>query len=188
MKKEELVALGIEEEVASKILSIHGKDIEKFKTDLETAKTQISEKDTQLTEANKTIESFKDIKPEELKKAAEDWKLKAEQAQKDAEERISKMKFDNSLETALKEARAKNPKAVKGLLNLENLKLGDEDKIVGLAEQLEKIQKDNDYMFDKAPEEKDPKLVLGGHNDKVISDSVINAAREAAGLKVATDK
>ncbi|NLY77321.1 MAG: hypothetical protein GX080_04430 [Tissierellia bacterium] len=50
------------------------------------------------------------------------------------------MKFDYALEKALTVAKARNIKAVKALLDLENLKLAD-DKILGLDEQLKKSKK-----------------------------------------------
>lgn len=90
----------------------------------------------QLGDANTKLEGYD---PE--------WKTKAEQAAKDAEARVAAVQFDTALDTALSAAKAKNPKTVKVLLNMDGLKLSD-GQIIGLKEQLETIQKDNDFLFD----------------------------------------
>lgn len=104
---------------------------DKYKA-LETKVTGLEE---QLGTANKKLEGYD---PE--------WKAKAEQAAKDAEARVAAVQFDTALDTALTAAKAKNPKTVRALLNMDGLKLSD-GQIVGLKEQLEAIQKDNDFLF-----------------------------------------
>lgn len=54
---------------------------------------------------------------------------------------------DYRLTQALKDGKAKNPKAVKALLDLTKLTFNP-DTIDGLEEQLNNIKQDNDYMFD----------------------------------------
>ena len=64
MKKEELIALGVDEEVAKKIMAINGSDIENAKAkadksqEIENLKSQLSEKDKLIEEANVQIENF----------------------------------------------------------------------------------------------------------------------------------
>ena len=113
MKKEDLIALGIADDVADKIFALHGKDLEKFKTASETAKTEIETFKTQLTEANKQIEGFKGMDVEGVKKSADEWKTKFEQSQADAIAQLAQIKFDHALESALTGAKAKNAKAVR---------------------------------------------------------------------------
>ncbi len=62
------------------------------------------------------------------------------------EKKIEQLNFDRALENALMKAKAKNIKAVKALLNLENIKL-DGDNIIGLEEQLSKLQETDSYLF-----------------------------------------
>ena len=68
------------------------------------------------------------------------------------------MKFDYVLSAALTGAKAKNPKAVKALLDMDGLKFND-GKIVGLDEQLAQIKADNDYLFES--DEPAPEFVKG---------------------------
>ena len=100
----------------------------------------------QLENANKQIEEFKGMDIDGIKKAADDWKLKAEQAQKDAEAKITAMQFDHALDGALSGAKAKNAKAVKALLDMEGLKMNN-GEIVGLNEQLEKVKEENEEQL-----------------------------------------
>jgi hypothetical protein len=184
MNKKDLIDLGVAEEIADKVIVLHGKDIEGHKTRLTELQGQADAANAQLTEANTAIESFKAMKPDELKAAADDYKAKFEQAQADSERAISGLKFDHALESALTGAKAKNVKAVRALLSNDALKLNDDGSILGLKEQLEQIKSENDYLFADAKEI--PKIVTGATSKPVIGEG--NAAlRKAAGLPVQTE-
>jgi small-conductance mechanosensitive channel len=156
MKREDLKALELEDDVVDQIMKLHGQDIEDHKSKLEAAEKQTDDLQGRLDEANKTIEGFKDLDVDSIKKAADDWKAKAEQAEKDAKTQIEQLKFDHALEGALLGAKAKNPKAVKALLDMEALKY-NEGKIIGLEDQLKAIQEKEDYLFES--DEPTPKIV-----------------------------
>lgn len=185
MKREDLKKLlgeSATDELIDKIMAEHGKDVEKHKTDLETLTTERDNLKKQLSEASETIEGFKKLDPEALQKAADEWKAKAEQAEQAAQAELAKLKFEHALDGALAGAKSKNNKAVRALLDTELLKLAEDGSISGLKEQLEKIQAENDYLFESTTPA--PKIVSGGNNKSILSDSVILAARKAAGLSV----
>ena len=184
MNKKQLVELGLTEEIADQIVVLHGKDIESHKAKLTTLQAESDGYKNQLTEANTAIEGFKALKIEDIQKAADDWKAKAETATTESAKQFAALKFDHALESALTGAKAKNPKAVQALLSKDLLKLNDADgSIVGLNEQLEKIKLENDYLFeDTTPA---PKIVTGANNQSVLSDKIVDAARQGAGLVVA---
>ncbi len=129
----------------------------KHESELSTANAKIDNLQTQLSDASKRIEDFKGMDIEGIKKAADEWKEKAEKAAKDADDKVNALKFDHTLEAELAKAKAKNPKAVRALLDAEALKLQEDGSILGLKEQLEGIKTENDYMFDS--DDKPPKLV-----------------------------
>ncbi len=147
MKREFLEEMKLDKETIDKIMAENGKDIEAEKTKLTTQKAELDGIKTQLTEANKQIESFKGMDIEGIKKAADDWKVKAETAQTEAEKQIAKIKLENALEIALVSSKAKNTKAVKALLDVDKIKL-DGDKLLGLDDQLTNLKKDSAYLFD----------------------------------------
>lgn len=184
MKRDELSKLGLEDEAINTIMAIHGADIEKHKQQILETEAQIKALQDQLGEANQAIDGFKAMDVDAIKKAADDWKAKAEQAQKEAADQIQKIKFDHSLETALANAKAKNPKAVKALINTQDLKVTESGELLGLKEQLEAIKADNDYLFEN--EGPELKVTAGGAagNQSINTDSVVIAARKAAGLPI----
>jgi len=182
MKREDLIKLGIAEDMVDKIMALHGSDIESHKTKQSTTEAELKTAKDQLIEANKQIESFKGMDIEGVKKTADEWKSKAEQAAKDAADQVAKLKFDHALDGALTGAKAKNPKAVRALLDTEQLKFNDADgSIIGLKDQLEKIQKENDYLF--ASDDQPPTIVLGSNNQSVHTDAFEAAMLKGAGIQ-----
>lgn len=147
MKREFLEGLGIEKENIDKIMAENGKDIEGVKASLSTKEAELADTKKLLDDANKEIEGFKDLDVEAIKAKAEDYKAKFEEAQEKAKVELEKVQFNHILENTLKGAKAKNVKAVKALLDLEGLKL-NEGKVVGLDEQLESIQQENEFLFE----------------------------------------
>lgn len=185
MKKEDLIKLGIDDETAQKIIVLHGQDIEGHKTRLSAAQTEADGLKSQLTEANKAIDGFKGMDIEGVKKSADEWKTKAEQAASEAQKQVAALKFDHALNGALSGAKAKNAKAVKALLDMNGLKFNDADgSVVGLDEQLKKVKETNDYLFES--DVPTPKIVTGGNSKSILGDPVVDAARRAAGLSTAS--
>ena len=88
------------------------------------------------------------------------------------------MQFDHILEGKLSERKPRNAVAVKALLNMDGLKLAG-NEIVGLTEQLDKIAKENDFLFESS--EPVPKYMgpTGGGSGGQADDS---AARAVMGL------
>lgn len=165
MKRKFLEELGIGKENIDKIMAENGKDIEKAKGELEAIETEKENLEEQLEKANETIEEFKDMDIESIKAAAEDYKTKYEESKVEYEKELEKIKFNHTLEDALKGAKAKNVKAVKALLDLEGLKL-NEGKIIGLDEQLENIKEENDYLFKTEEKKNDIKFTRPGKGSK----------------------
>jgi chromosome segregation ATPase len=181
MKRGDLEKLGLSAEQIDSIMGMHGADIEGHKGKVATAEETLKSLQDQLSAANKQIEDFKGLKVDEIQKAADDYKAKFEQAQADAARQLESLKFDHALSDALKSAKVRNPQTVTPLLSRDALKLKEDGTIDGLTDQLTKIRTENDYLF--ADAQPVPKIVTGGHNQPVINDPVISAARKAAGLK-----
>jgi len=188
MKREDLKTLGLEDAAIDAVMKLHGTDIEKFKGDVTTLTGERDALKTQLTEAGTTIESFKALKPDELKAAADDWKAKAEQAALDATKQVEQLKFNHALESALASAKAKSVKAVQALIDTESLTLNKDGSLHGLDKQLEKIKSENDFLFDS--ESKVPGFVSGGGQTPPIANiSALEAAiNKGGGFKSAEGK
>lgn len=124
--------------------------MEENKKDVEAAQSKHADYDSiksQLEKANKTIEDFKGMDIEGVKKAAEEWKQKAEQAEKDAAQKIADMQFESSLKEAIAAAKGKSSKAIAALLDVDTLKQS-KNQTEDIKKALESLKKDNDYLFD----------------------------------------
>ena len=100
----------------------------------------------QLSQANEQIAGFKELDIEGVKQKAAEWEQKYNQAAENSAREIEQLKFDFALDRELTKAQARNPKAVKALLDRDALKY-DKGKIIGLEEQLETLKKNEDSAF-----------------------------------------
>ena len=114
----------------------------KLKTQKNELESQIKERDTQLADLSK---SNKDN--EGLLNQIKDLQALNKQTATDYENKINQMQFDYALEGALTNAKSKNNKALKALLDMNSIKY-QEGKLEGLQEQIEALQKDASYLFD----------------------------------------
>ena len=186
MKREDLKALGLTDETQiDAIMAAHGRDVEKFKASVDTAKAETDGLKAQLTEANTQIESFKGMDVEGVRKSADDWKAKAEQAEKDRDAGILKVKQERALDRDLeKKYSVKDLIAVKAHLKSDDLKYVEkDDAFIGLEEQIKPIKEGySNYFSDTKPA---PQIVTGGNNQSVITDAMVEAARQGAKLPAA---
>ena len=164
MEKEKLLALGITEEQAAEIVKMHKgildgnyvpksrfNEVNDSKNDLE---GQVKDRDRQLKDLKKAAGDNK-----ELKNKIEALEEGNKKTREDYEAKIKQIKIDNAVDVSLKDAGAKNLKAVRALLDLDGLKI-DGDSIDGLKEQIESLQKDEgtSFMFDT----KEPQVMITG--------------------------
>ena len=163
MKREFLKSLELSDEVIDKIMAENGNDINGLKakqTELESQindyKAQVSDRDKQLEELKKSAGDSESLK-EQINKLQEDNK----KASQDYEAKIKQMSIDNAVNLALTNAKAKNAKAVRALLDLTEAQL-DGETIKGLDKQIEKLKESDAYLFDSGkPEMKGAKPAEG---------------------------
>lgn len=177
MKREFLKELGLEKEAVEQIMAEHGKDVEGLKQQISTLETEKENLSGQLAEANQQMEDFKGMDIEGIQRAAEEWKTKAEAAEAKAKADVEKLQFEYALNTALAGAKAREPKAVAALLDMDGLKLNG-NKIVGLKDQLEKLKTEKDFLFEN--DEKTPQIIRGTTGS--ASDEDDAAIRAVMGL------
>ena len=189
MNKKELIKMGVEdEELAQSIIVLHGKGIERMKSEVATLTEEKESLTTQLSEAGEKIESFAKMDIEAVKAEAEGYKVKAEEAEASKLAEVAKLKFDHKLDDSLTKAKAKNLKSVKALLDMDGLEMAEDGSISGLDTQLETIASENDFLFDSPepdPEPEDetaPRVVAGAKGKSILGDPAVQAARDAAGV------
>lgn len=104
-------------------------------------KSQLDERDQQLSTLQKQAKGN-----EELQNAIEQLQEENKKVSEEYQQKLDKQAFDFALESALRDAKAKNIKAVKANLNVDGLKLSD-DKVIGLDEQLAALKESDSYLF-----------------------------------------
>ena len=149
MNKESLMAMGLNEEQAQKVLdSLDGNYVPKSKfqevsEENKTLKKSVGDRDKQLEDLKKSSGDNAALQQQisDLQKANAD-------QQKAHEQELSQLKLDNAIDLALSGAKAKNSKAVKAYMDLSKVKIGEDGKLSGFSEQLEALKKSDAYLFD----------------------------------------
>lgn len=81
MKTEELTALGLTEEQATKVLALNGLSVEKQKKRAETLEQEKTDLEGRLKTAEDTLKSFEGIDPQKIQQELDGYKKKAEDAE-----------------------------------------------------------------------------------------------------------
>ena len=181
MTKKDFTDLGISEELATKAAEASKKELEgyvqKSKYDL-----VVTEKETleiQIKEHGKQLEGLKKAAKgsEELEKKVKELQDNAAASKAKYEKQINDIQLNHAIDTALKEAKAKNAKAVRSLLDMNDIVL-DDGKVKGLDKQIKKLQEaeDSKFLFESVADPKDGKPKIGGSTDNANSSSIGNGS------------
>ena len=153
--KDLLVSQGLNEEQVTNILKAMN-EAKIYTTSLENVDVRynkLQEQKKQLEEASKGYEKqLKDLQKnnadvDALNKLVEQLQLSNKELEENHSKEMHNLQFNFALEGALTNAKSKNNKALKALLNMDNIKY-QEGKLEGLQEQIEALQKDASYLFD----------------------------------------
>lgn len=104
-------------------------------------KKQLGERDKQLNDLQGKAKDN-----EELNKEIETLKATNQKVTQEYESKLNQINFDTKFEKALGAYKPKNPKALKALLNMEDVKL-DGETFLGLEEQIKTLKESDAYLF-----------------------------------------
>ena len=166
MKKEDLIALGIDEEVAKSVMALHGKQVTQLNAQVATAEHQASQYQEQL-QANQTeLDGLKESAKgnDELTQQLADLQTKFDTVKTDADSKLSETQKDYAIKLALKDANALDENIILGLLDRDTIKVA-ENGLQGFTEQLETLKTDKSFLFaqNELVEPSNPKIVTGGN-------------------------
>ena len=153
MTRKQLEDLGLTKEQADSVMKINGDDIENAKgtaaTEIKNLQTEVDGLKTQVGDRDKQLETLKASAGDnaDLKKQIEDLQTENATAKANHESELNQLKIDFAVEKALTGAKAKNIKAVKALLELDDAKLDKDGNVKGPAEQIEKLTSGDDTKF-----------------------------------------
>lgn len=182
MKTDFLKELGLEQETIDKIMAENGKDIKAEQAKLSAAELERDNYKEQLDTAQEALKGFDGVNVEELKGQIQTLTDDLATKESDYQTKLSDMTFSSSLEKAIGTSKARNSKAVMGLLDIEALK-GSKNQEADIMAAIEAIKADNDYLFESAEPIKNPVAQTGGKKPEV--DSETSLLRSVMGL---TDK
>ena len=183
MTKKDFTDLGISEELATKAAEASKKELESYVqkskydlavTEKETLEIQIKEHGKQLEELKKAAKGS-----EELEKKVKELQDNAAASKAKYEKQINDIQLNHAIDIALKEAKAKNTKAVRSLLDMNDIVL-DDGKVKGLDKQIKKLQEaeDSKFLFESVADPKDGKPKIGGNTDNANSSGVGNGSAD----------
>ena len=148
MNKEDLIAMGLTEEQAKKVMdSLDGNYVTKTRfnevnEENKTLKKSVSDRDKQLEDLKKSSGDN-----EELKKQIETLQQENANQKKAHDAEMTQLRLDNAIDAALTAAGAKNIKAVRALIDTSKVKVGDDGKLTGFDDLLSAVQKSDSYLF-----------------------------------------
>ncbi|ENA1576166.1 phage scaffolding protein [Listeria monocytogenes] len=177
MERDFLKELGLEKETIDSIMAEHGKSIQNEKDKVTSAEAERDGLKSQLAQRDDDIEALKTDSgtSESLKTQLETLQDNYETLKKDSEAKLVETRKGAALDLALANAKARNPKAVKALLDNDKLELTDEG-LKGLDEQLGALQESDAYLFAQESENVAPKWGINGnqtnnnHTSKSLAD------------------
>ena len=180
MKREFLKELGLADEVIDKVMTENGKDIEAHKTAASTKETELATANQTIKDLQDTVKKFDGVDVAALNQQITD-------LQKKYDSDLSAAKLGGALEAALLGAKSKSTKAVRALLNMDDIKM-DGDKLLGLDTQLEKLKTDAAYLFEdgKPGARVDSGMEHGDPPGSGDGEKFIAAAMAGAGVKTET--
>lgn len=146
MKKEDLVALGLDDTQINEVFKMRGIEIEKTKQTIADLENEKAEAERKLAEAIENTISAEDLEAAKNEKLELEKKI-AEMAEAHQSE-INEIKYNVALEKELTKAGAKDINLVKTVIDTGKIKFED-GKIEGLTEQLESAKESYDYLFGK---------------------------------------
>lgn len=172
MKTEQLKEWGLDDRQISMVMRENGRDIEAVKAKFSDY-DMLKEKAAQLEQATALSEQAQQLQEQLLQ-----WQEKAEETEKNWKQKWQKRDFEDALRQSLRQAGARNEKAVRALLKEQELALGEDGTLQGLDEQLEAIRHECGYLF--GPNQAPPNIIRPGN--RVSKEADDGKVREIMGL------
>lgn len=149
MKRDFLKNLGIEDkDLIDKILDENSSDIGRAKGELDSYKEKITNlendlktKTDRITELEKSNVDIQALQDKITQLETDNGTLKGE-----LDTKVAALLKNHAIENGVRDAKAKNVKAVMALLDLEKVTFTD-GKLEGLSEQLESLTQNESYLF-----------------------------------------
>lgn len=147
MKLEKILAFGVDESIAKKIVELSDAELAAEAAKLTDKEAELTMANDKIKELSETAKKFDGVDVEKLK-------ADLEAANKKYADDMEAIKIDNALDVMVTEAGAVDKEIVKSQLD-RNIIKRDGDNLIGVTEQLEKLKADKAFLFGAASEKSD---------------------------------
>lgn len=154
MKRKQLEELGLQEEQIKKIMDLNGEDIQNAKDKASASNAEILEENkalkSQMSERDKDLKKLRtQVKDnEDLTKQFNDLKSKYDKDTAGLTQKLAANRLNSAIDQSLSKAKVRNNKAIRGPLNMDEIKLDDDGNLTGLDDQIKSLHKSDAYLFD----------------------------------------
>ncbi len=164
MKREEVKSKipGITDEQLDWLMGENGRDITAEKTKSANLQAQVTDLTTQLNTAKDGLKAFEGVNVNDLK--GQITKLQGQLT-----EQADNFAFDSTLDGAIRDARGRDVKAIRGMLDVDALK-ASKDRTSDIQAALTSLAKEKAWAFDSAPSGY-PNVRDGGDPNKTLTGS-----------------
>jgi phage minor structural protein GP20 len=146
MTKEELQAIGLTDEQVQEVFKLRGSEVNELKDKISILETEKANLNTQIETANAQIKAFNEMDIDAIKQNLQNYETKYNDLKIQSEKDINNLKFNHSLDLALNNAKVKNVKAVKALLDIENLS-NSKNIDTDLEQAITNLKETDSYLF-----------------------------------------
>lgn len=155
MKLEELTKLGISEDIAKQVVSLSEQELAAEKSKLTDKTAELTMAEDKIRELTETVKKFDGVDVEKLKSDLE-------AANKKYADDTAALKLDNAIALALADSGALDKDIVRGQIDKSIVKLGDDGKLIGFSEQLDKLKNDKAFLFGTPSDNETETIVNSG--------------------------
>lgn len=150
MRRDVLKENGLTDEQIDFVMAENGKDVNALNdkvngltSERDGLQKQITERDSQLDGLKKTTKDNDDLQAQ-IKQLQDDNKVTKQQYQ----DQLAAQSKSFKIEGALRDAKAKNIKAVLSLIDTDKIEVAKDGSLSGLTDQLDAVKKSDGYLFD----------------------------------------
>jgi len=180
-------------EVTAEQLAAIDKEVkENYKTvtDYEKQKDKLSAAEDKVKTLTESLDKFKDVDADKLNGEIADLKKQLEEKDKTFASQIADRDFDDLVKDAIAEAKGKNPKAIKALLDVEALKASknQKDDVAAALKKLAEAEDSKMLFGEDQPAPVGKVGAIGKVTGGTSGDSFMDSIRAAAGLSTSSSK
>ncbi|BDZ31237.1 phage scaffolding protein [Lactiplantibacillus pingfangensis] len=183
MERKDLEKLGLDDKQTTEVMKLYNAGLEPVKSELADTKSELESSKTQVTSRDEKIKTLgtQAGNSEKLNKQIAELQQAIKDKDGESAAELTQVRTDNAIQLALRDANARDAKAIMPFLDRDTIKLGDDGNLSGIKEQIEGLQKSHDYLFGQAAEKKTNKVTItaggnpsgGGDGHKALSDMTL---------------